>query len=77
MLYVEASARGLGIGRRLVHECTVFAREIGYKAITLWTNRVLVSARKIYEAEGYRLIHEAPVHQFGKEQIEQTWELTL
>ena len=77
MLYVEQSARGLGIGRRLVHECTTFAREVGYRAITLWTNSVLVSARRIYEAEGYRLVREEVHHSFGKDLVGQYWELEL
>jgi DNA-binding MarR family transcriptional regulator/GNAT superfamily N-acetyltransferase len=77
LLYVERAARGLGIGRRLVHECTEFGRQAGYTAIMLWTNSVLTSARKIYEAEGYRLVREEPHNSFGHDLIGQTWELEL
>ncbi|MDQ3996360.1 MAG: helix-turn-helix domain-containing GNAT family N-acetyltransferase [Gemmatimonadota bacterium] len=77
LLYVERHARGLGVGRRLVSECTHFARQTGYKAITLWTNSVLTSARKIYEAEGYRLVREEPHHSFGHDLVGQIWELEL
>ena len=77
MLYVEPSARGVGLGRRLVHECTLFAKHAGYHTITLWTNSVLVSARKIYEAEGYRLMDEHAHRIFGHDLVSQTWELSL
>ena len=77
LLYVERSARGLGIGRRLVQECTQFARQAGYETITLWTNSVLTSARKIYEAEGYRLVREEPHQSFGHDLVGQIWELEL
>lgn len=77
MLLVEPKARGLGIGARLVHECTRFARQAGYRKITLWTNSVLHAARRIYEKEGYRMIREEPLHAFGHELVEQTWELAL
>ena len=77
VLIVDPTARGIGLGQRLVSECTNFARQAGYKKITLWTNSVLTAARNIYEKEGYKLIKSEPHHAFGHDLISQTWELEL
>jgi GNAT superfamily N-acetyltransferase len=77
LLIVDPSARGLGIGARLVDECTRFARDAGYHTISLWTNSVLTSARRIYAAAGYTLVRTEVHDSFGRELTAETWEMPL
>jgi DNA-binding MarR family transcriptional regulator/N-acetylglutamate synthase-like GNAT family acetyltransferase len=77
LLYVEPKARGLGIGGRLVDECVAFARSAGYRKVMLWTNSVLLAARKIYAGAGFQLVDEDPYHGFGHDLVGETWELKL
>jgi len=77
LMLVEPKARGLGIGARLVDECVRFAREAGYRKITLWTNSVLLAARHIYKKAGFRLVHKERHHSFGHALVGETWDLTL
>jgi GNAT superfamily N-acetyltransferase len=77
ILLVHPAARGLGAGSRLVCTCMEFARQAGYTRMVLWTNDVLAAARRIYLAEGFRLISEEPHRSFGADLVGQTYEADL
>ncbi len=77
LVYVEAAERGTGLGRRLVEACMAFARQAGYKRMTLWTNDVLVPAKRLYESLGFKLMASEPHRSFGHECVSETWERDL
>ncbi|MRW90577.1 GNAT family N-acetyltransferase [Duganella sp. FT80W] len=77
LLLVEEQARGYGLGSRLVDECHKFARAAGYRKMRLWTTDQQKEARHIYQSKGYQLVAEEPVHAFGHDMVNETWELFL
>jgi GNAT superfamily N-acetyltransferase len=77
LLLVDPAGRGQGLGQRLVAECVAFARQCGYRKITLWTQSILVAARKIYQDTGFVLVATEPHRSFGQSLIGETWELEL
>jgi DNA-binding MarR family transcriptional regulator/N-acetylglutamate synthase-like GNAT family acetyltransferase len=77
LLLVEPSARGIGLGRRLVESCVDFARAAGYRKLVLWTQSELMAARAIYEKLGFRKVRSETHRSFGKKLVGEYWELAL
>jgi len=77
LLLVDPAGRGQGLGKRLVDECISFAKACGYRRITLWTQSILVAARKIYQDAGFELVKSEPHRSFGQNLVGETWEREL
>lgn len=77
LLLVDPAGRGQGLGKRLVDECISFASACGYRRITLWTQSILIAARKIYQDAGFVLVKSEPHRSFGQDLVGETWERTL
>lgn len=77
LVYVEPAMRGHGVGRQLVETAMAFARDAGYQRMTLWTNDVLIPARKLYETLDFKCVAREPYRGFGHDLIGETWEKAL
>ncbi len=77
LVYVEPTMRGTGLGRMLVQSCMDFACAAGYRRMTLWTNDVLVPARKLYQNLGFVMVASEPYQGFGQDLVSETWERDL
>ncbi|WP_304165867.1 bifunctional helix-turn-helix transcriptional regulator/GNAT family N-acetyltransferase [Phenylobacterium aquaticum] len=77
LLLIEPSARGLGLGKRLVAQCVAFARACGYDEVSLWTQSILTAARGVYAAAGFELIDQTPHMTIGVPLVGETWRLRL
>lgn len=75
LLLLEPSARGHGVGKRLVTECVEFAKAHGYRAMELSTVSILTAARAIYRAAGFELVAEENFDDWGPKLTDETWRL--
>ena len=77
LLLLEPSARGLGLGQRLVETCIRYARRRGYRKMVLWTQNNLTAARGIYARTGFKLVRKSRHRDFGPPVVGEYWELKL
>jgi GNAT superfamily N-acetyltransferase len=77
LLLIDPRGRGQRLGQRMVAESIAFARQCGYRKITLWTQNNLGAARKIYQEAGFVLVATEPHRSFGQNLIGETWDLVL
>lgn len=75
LLLADPAARGRRLGTRLTDECIRFARQCGYRSITLWTHKVLTVARHTYERASFRLTSSEKRKSFGKNVVSEHWDL--
>ncbi|WP_346722090.1 GNAT family N-acetyltransferase [Shimia ponticola] len=73
MFFVSSVLRGQGVGKLLLNTCCAFARDAGYRKMTLWTHESHRAAGHLYRTHGFDLVAARPVHSFGQDLIEQTW----
>ena len=74
---VHPAARGHGVGKRLLGEAVAFSRSAGYRSILLWTVSALEAAAALYTAAGFRLSEANSAVRWGREVIEQRYDLDL
>lgn len=77
LFYISPEARGLGLGQRLLDACLSFARKVGYRRMRLWTHESHRAACALYRKNGFACTASEPVHSFGVDLVEQTWEIDL
>lgn len=77
LFYVVKAGRGTGIAQALLDQCLSFARQAGYRGLTLWTHESHAAAGRIYDRNGLTRTRAEPVHSFGVDLVEETWEMTF
>jgi GNAT superfamily N-acetyltransferase len=74
---VDPSARGAGLGKRLLAEAVAFCRGCGYAEVMLWTESALTAAAHLYRATGFQKTEEKPGRMGGVDVVEEKYELHL
>ncbi|HBW36708.1 bifunctional helix-turn-helix transcriptional regulator/GNAT family N-acetyltransferase [Desulfosporosinus sp. BICA1-9] len=74
---LHPSVRRLGLGKTLLNEAINYCKERGYQKVFLETTKDRETAIKMYTKAGFRKVTEHDVKMWGKELVEQTYELNL
>ncbi len=74
--FVEAMARGQGIGTELLAQALHFVMDVDYDGVSLWTCSDLHAARRQYEELGFALVEEAPCP-WKDDIVQQKWDLAF
>jgi GNAT superfamily N-acetyltransferase len=74
---VAPSARGAGLGTRLLAEAVAFCTECGYGSVFLWTVSALTAAARLYRAAGFQKVEERPGRLWGVDVVEEKYERHL
>jgi DNA-binding MarR family transcriptional regulator/ribosomal protein S18 acetylase RimI-like enzyme len=73
-MWVAETARGLGLGRRMLEALEAHARTLGFTRLQLETNRALTEAITLYRSSGYREVapfnHEPYAHHWFEKDLE-------
>lgn len=69
--------RGMGFGNRLLNEAMQYCKEKGYQNVFLETTEDQKTAIRMYMKAGFRKVAEHENHAWGKDLVEQTFELNL
>jgi GNAT superfamily N-acetyltransferase len=77
LFFVVEQARGRGVAQALLDQCLGFSKDQGYAGLTLWTHESHRAAGAIYARNGLQRVTAKPVHSFGVDLIEETWEITF
>lgn len=77
LFLITPEARGMGLGKLLLRHCMDFARSAGYQEMHLWTHESHRAACALYRAFGWQLVSSKPVHSFGQDLVEQSWQIRL
>lgn len=74
---IHPDFRGIGLGMTLFNEAMKYSKEKGYKKVFLTTTQDQRTAIRMYKNAGFKKVAEQESKMWGKNLVEQTYELEL